>query len=130
MASQPAKAVAGKVAGQGGADRAADNAVAQAKSVGAVGPYGSDVQRSLRDSAIIARASTGTPHQEIADEFGIATRTVRSVLKRAKAAPSPLDQRPMELVEALARGYGRLIADFRLSRGCTSSATRALPSGR
>ncbi len=111
---QPSKgdAPAGKTAAQGGAETAADKAASKAKAAGATGPGGPQSLRSLRDSAIIARAACGTPATEIAEEFELAERRVRAVLERARTAPSPLDQTPMQLVEELLRGHHRIYCDL------------------
>ena len=68
--------------------------------------------RSLRDSAIIARAGCGVPHRQVAEEFGVSARTVSAVIERARKAPSPLDRSAMELVEELIGFHARLITDL------------------
>src|SRR2546423_904054 len=103
---------AGKPAARRGAGRAADDAAARAKRAGAIGPNGSDGRRSLRDSAILARAATRTPQREIGEEFGVSGRTVRAVLERARHARSPLEERPMQLIEDALRAYLRQRADL------------------
>lgn len=103
-----------KMAAEGGGVEQADELADRAKRVGAAGPNGADSMRMLRDSAIIARAGCGVSATEIAAEFGISPRTVRRVVKQAARVRSPLEQRPMELVENALRLYSRMHADAEL----------------
>lgn len=103
---------AGKAAAPGEAASAAETATERAKRAGANGPGGTAAQRMLRDSAILAHDFAGTPQKDIGEMFGVSTRTVRAVIKRARSAPSVLDRPPMQVVEDLTRAYRQAIASF------------------
>src|SRR5947209_7033864 len=103
---------AAKPATRTGVKRPDELAARRAKRAGAVGPFGTDAARALRDSAIVARDAAGVSQQEIAQEFGVSTRTVRAVVDRVRRTRSPLDERPMELIEYALRIHFRQHADF------------------
>ena len=48
----------------------------------------------------------------IAAEFDITQRTVQRAVKDFEAAPSPVDERPMQIVENTLRTYRRMRSDF------------------
>ncbi len=100
----PAK-VPNKSGNRGGAKRtaAAREAAAQAKAAGAIGPWGSTAARGLRDLGIVAGMAAGARVQEVAAEFGVSVKTVREVCARREARPSPLDAKPMEILDGFVR---------------------------
>jgi uncharacterized protein (DUF433 family) len=83
-----------------------------AKNAGATGPRLTAAKKQLRDSAIIARTAQGLSPSVIAAEFDVTVRTVERVLAEQRSLPSPLDDRPMKLLEDLARGYRLAIGDY------------------
>jgi hypothetical protein len=101
-----------KTAGSRGAKAAADELSKLAEDEGAVGSYGSAAARALRDAAILARLAAGATQKQAAAQFGLAERTVRAIAAGARATPSPLDERPMQVLEDLLRIYRRMAADF------------------
>jgi hypothetical protein len=94
------------------AKAAGERAVAVAKAKGAVGRNVTIMQRQLRDSAIVARATAGWSTAMIAAEFEITDRQVRRVLADERKMPSGLDDAPIEILEDLLRAYRGSIADF------------------
>lgn len=102
------------VTDEGGRIDQADELADRAKAAGAVGRNGSDRTRALRDSAILARAACGAPASEIAEEFELSPRTVRRIVRQSARLRSPLDERPMDLIERSARLLRRMFADAQL----------------
>jgi predicted transcriptional regulator len=94
------------------AKAAGERAVAVAKAKGAVGRNVTIMQRQLRDSAIVARATAGWSTAMIAEEFEITDRQVRRVLADERKMPSGLDDAPIEILEDMLRSYRGSIADF------------------
>lgn len=107
-----AKATAKKTATSGAAAKKANAAADRAKKAGAAKARGTSAQLALRNSAILARVAQGIASVEIAKEFGVDARTVQRVVKDGAKLRSPLDERPMELLRAIAAGYTRSIGDY------------------
>lgn len=84
----------------------------RAADAGAKGARLPAAQMGLRNSLILARHEQGASWAEIATEAGVSARTAQRVVEHARALPSPVDARPMELLKALAAGYLRSIADY------------------
>jgi hypothetical protein len=120
----PAKRTAARAAGKsavktakrGGrrtaAQKAADAAAAEAKARGAVGPNGSDAQRAIRDGAIVMRLRAGVSDREVADEFGLAERTVREVREK-RQAQSVRELVPAAILKELVEDLEDVIRAFR-----------------
>jgi len=94
------------------ASKKGEETAERAKRAGATGRRITMGQRRLRDSAIIARAAAGWTHKMIAEEFELTDRQVRRILNERGSLPSGLDERPLDLIEDLARGLRASIADF------------------
>lgn len=94
------------------AKRKADAAAKAAVAAGAKGARLPAPQMGLRNSLILARREQGVPWGEVAKEAHVSVKTAQRVVDAANELPSPLDARPMELLEALARGLLRSIADY------------------
>jgi hypothetical protein len=114
-------------------DKAGDAAVARARAGDAMGPgdHGklTKYQLALRDSAILARAHAGSLHREIAAEFGITARAVDQVVARLREARSGLDDRPMEILEWIARSYLRSMGDFQAMAAHQAKSNPAVALG-
>lgn len=97
--------------------KVADKASATAKAAGAVGDtrgHGrlSHQQRTLRDSAILARLNAGASTKAVAAEFEVDQRTVRRARAEFVAMPSVLELSPSDVLVEMGRSYRRLIGDF------------------
>jgi hypothetical protein len=90
----------------------AKTAAQRAKAAGALGPNGTDAQRALRDSAVIARLDAGGSTKDVGSEFRLSARTVLDIRKKRTKAASPLDAIPMDILEGLAKDYRSQVADF------------------
>jgi hypothetical protein len=66
----------------------------------------------MRDSAIFAMLAAGSTQKAVAAEFGVSLRTVQAVVAAQRAAPSMLDEVPMQIVEDFIRSMRGRIADF------------------
>jgi len=84
----------------------------RAKAAGAVGPNGSDAQRALRDTAIIACLESGESVEAVAKDFGISVRSVKAIRTKRSELPSPLNAMPMDILEGLVKEFRQSIADF------------------
>lgn len=97
-----------------GSGKSAEQAAAEleraAMDAGAVGGHLTHRDQALRNAAIVAGALTGVKPPELARRFGVDPTTVRRVLADSRKVASGLDERPMQLVEDLARAYLRSIA--------------------
>lgn len=100
-----------KKAASSAAKKQADKAAEQAKEAGAVGGRLPSAKKQLRDSMIVARVAQGLKYEVIAEEAGVTTRTVETVVAEAKKQ-SPLDATPMKLLEDLAVGIKLSIGDY------------------
>lgn len=110
-ASRGGRAATKKVA-SAAAKKKADAAAARVRAAGASGKRASGPMGGLRDSMIVARHAQGVPWASIAAEAGITVRQCQRVVEAQRAIRSPLEESPMELLEGLARGFARSIADF------------------
>jgi hypothetical protein len=107
----PRKAAAKAAAPHPGVKRAR-KAVESAKRAGAIGPFGTDAQRCMRDGAIVSMLAAGSTQRVVASEFGLSLRTVQAVVAAQRKAPSLLDEVPMAIVESFVRSMRRRIAEF------------------
>jgi hypothetical protein len=96
------------------ARQAATAAKHRAKANGAVGPNGTDAQRRMRDSAVMAALLAGDDEKDVASEFGIASRTVRTIRARFDGAgpTTVLNSEPMEIITSRIADYERRLRDF------------------
>lgn len=118
-ARKPAKKPDIKSSGRGGrakasptARRKAAKATAQAKATGAVGKYGTQAQRAMRDNAIVSRLLAGETQKEVGKLFGITERMVNRIAKRHGSRPTIFDKVPMDIAESYSRDLEGLLRDF------------------
>ena len=104
------------VKGKRGAKAAADQAVAVAHAEGAIGAGDHGKldrhQLALRDTAIMARLHEGVSRLAVSAEFAISRQAVDGVMARWRKARSPLEGKPMEMIDWLARRYLRQVGDL------------------
>jgi hypothetical protein len=119
--AREASTTAREASGRLGDDRGhkqAERAPAIAEARGREGQAGGDHgkldshQLALRDTAIMARLHEGASRSAVAAEFAISRQAVDGVVARWHKARSPLEGKPMETIDWLARRYLRQVGDL------------------
>jgi predicted transcriptional regulator len=113
------------------AETRARNAAERAKEAGATGTGQrlAAAEQQLRDAAILACLDAGWTQEEVAAELECTDRTVRNAIERSKRSRSPLEGRPVELVEQRLRALARAEQSYRVFAWANSERNPSVALG-